>query len=163
MDSITKRTIEEDISLRHSAPSLWEVKKREPEIRQVYGHFLPPAHRKLVKGLVAKDFNFPPAYHDASNSLGLYELCEIGERLDLDTSVSVADSIQMRPEKEGAIVYTPYFNGYYVNESAYQILKHCANKVNVESIVIMSGLRVECVLEFLARALTLGIVDVCPS
>lgn len=163
MESIAKTTIQEDLRLQDSSPSLWQIQKREPEIRQIYGHFLPPCHRKLVGVLVAKDFNFPPAYHDASNVLRLRELYEIGGRIGQDTIVSLDTSIKIRPEEEGAVVYTPYFNGFYVNDSAYQILRCCASEKRIEKIASASGIDLDAVLEFLARALTLGIVNVCPS
>jgi hypothetical protein len=163
MERTPRMTMQEDISLQDPSSSLWEIQKRKPEIRQIYGHFLPPSHRELVKGLVAKDFNFPPAYYDASNMPRLHELYEIGERIGPDTIVSLSNSIKIRPEEEGGIVYTAYFNGFYVNDSAYQILKCCASKEKVEKIVSTLGIDLDTVLEFLARSLTLGIVNVCPS
>lgn len=160
MANLVRKTIQEDISLRCPSSLLWELKKREPEIRQIYGHFLPPFHRKFVRGLVAKDFNFPPSYHDASGLSKIEELYEIGDRIGPDTIVSLDNSIKIRPEKEGAIVYTPYFNGFYMNKSAYEILRHCTSKAKVRDLVSQSGLDLETVLKFLVRALTLGIVNV---
>lgn len=163
MANLAQKTIQEDISLRCSSSSLWELESSTPEIRQIYGHFLPPYHRKLVRGLVAKDFNFPAAYHDASGLSKLDELYEIGERIGPNTIVSLSDSIKIRPEEGGAVAYTPYFNGFYMNEPAFQILKCCVGKAKVEGIVSLLGLDLETVLKFLARALTLGIVNVYSS
>ncbi len=160
-ESITKLTIQEDMMLCDPSRSLWNVKEGEPEIRQIYGHFLPPFHRALGRGLVAKDFNFPPASNDASGLYTLDELHEIGGRIGLNTIVSLCDSIKIRPEEWGATVYTPYFNGFYMNETAYQIIRCCAGKAKVEDIVTQLVLDLETVLKFLARVLTLGIVDVC--
>lgn len=160
IDSITKLAIQEDMMLRDPSLSLWKVEENEPEIRQIYGHFLPPFHRELGRGLVAKDFNFPPASHDTSGLYKLDELHEIGERIGPNTIVSLNDSIKIRPEEGGAIAYTPYFNGFYMNETAYRIIRCCAGKAKVEDIVTQLVLDLETVLKFLARALTLGIVNV---
>ncbi len=163
MTSLTKMVIQEDISLQDSSALLWKLKKERPDIRQIYGHFLPPVHRKLVKGLVAKDFNFPPAAHDSTILYGLEELYNIGDRIGPDTLVSLNDSVKIRAEKSGAIAYTSYFNGFFMNESAHQILKCCACGSKVEQIVNRTGVDLETILKFLARALTLGIVHVSLS
>lgn len=163
MTSLTKRTIREDISLRSPSSSLWEFEKIKPEIRQIYGHFLPPSHRKFVRGLVAKDFNFPPAYHNVPDSHGLNEQYKDGERITADTIISINNALKIRAEREGAIVYTPYFNGFYMNQSAYQILKRCEHGTPVKNIMSTLELDPKSVLEFLARALTLGIINVHTS
>jgi len=165
MDSLTKKVIKEDTSLQRSSSSLWQLQKSKPEIRQIYGHFLPPYHMKLVKGLVAKDFNFPSAYHAAANLSQLDELYAIGEKLAPDTTVWRNDSIKIRPERDGAIVYTPYFNGFYINKSAYEILECCNGdgKVSINNISSKLGYAPGTVINFIARALTLGLVNVCPE
>jgi len=106
MPVLTTTTIEEDIALEDPSASRWEIKRHEPEIRQIYGHFLPPPHRGLVRGLVAKDFNFPPPRQRSANALGLDELHEISERIGNDTVVSLSHRIRVRPEGKGAVVYT---------------------------------------------------------
>jgi len=118
MDSHTKKVMIEDVSLNAPSASLWQLHENKPEIRQVYGHFLPPYHMVLVdRGLVAKDFNFPSAYHASANLSELNELCETGEMFKPNTIVRFNDSIKLRDEKKGAIIYTPYFNGFYINKS----------------------------------------------
>jgi hypothetical protein len=163
MVSLTKKSIKEDLNLQNSSSSLWELANNKPEIRQIYGHFLPPVHRKFVRGLVAKDFNFPPASHDTSGLCNSDELFESGDRISSNTIVLLNDSIKIRPEKDGAIVYTPYFNGFYMNETAYQIIRFCVRKTIVDDIVSQSSLDLETVSKFLARALILGIVNVCDA
>lgn len=161
MESLTKNVMDEDVSLRESSSMLWELKNDKPEIRQVYGHFLPPNYMKLVdNGLVAKDFNFPAAYHSAV-SLRLNQIYMAGEKLTAGTAVQINGSIKMRTEKDGAIVYTPYFNGFYLNNKAYEILKCCQKKTSIDEIASKLGCDVDTVREFLVRALILGIVDVC--
>lgn len=170
MSSITKKmgkttgfTIKADLTLFDPSPVLWEIDEAEPEIRQIYGHFLPPAHRRFDRGHVAKDFNFPPAYHDSSNLRRLTEGSEIEYGITCNSIVSLCDSIKIRAEGEGAIVYTPYFNGFYVNNRAYTILKYCQNKVTVDSIITKSGFDPEIIIEFLTRTLALDIINVYSS
>ena len=163
MDSLTKKAIKEDLTLQRSSSSLWQIQKSKPEIRQIYGHFLPPYHMKLVKGLVAKDFNFPSAYHTVANLFQLDELYMIGKKLTPATTISRNHSIKIRNERNGAIVYTPYFNGFYMNKSAYEMLEYCDGKVSINNISSELGYALETVINFIARALTLGLVNVCPE
>lgn len=159
MDSLTKKVIKEDTSLWRSSSSLWGLQRSKPEIRQIYGHFLPPFHMKLVKGLVAKDFNFPSTYHAPVSLFHLNELYEI--RLTPESVISINHSIKIRTEREGVIVYTPYFNGFYMNKSAYEILRCCDGKMSIYDIVLELGCDSESVIDFIARTLTLGLANVC--
>jgi hypothetical protein len=161
MASLTKRAVREDVSLQRPSDALWKFQKGKPEIKQIYGHYLPPHHMKLVKGLVAKDFNFPAPYHATVDLSKLNELYAVGEKLTPESVVSMSGSIKMREEKDGAIVYTSYFNGFYMNRSAYEILKCCKDKVPINSIASKLGYDIRTIMEFLARALMLGLVDVC--
>jgi len=161
MASLISKTLKEDVDLLKPSSSLWRLSRSKPQIKQIYGHFLPPYHRKLVRGLVAKDFNFPAAYHAVVNSSDLDELYAIGKKLSPNTIVSISDSVKIRAEKNGgAVVYTRYFNGFYMNESAYEILKCCKDKVSVAGIVSEIGFDLETVSDFLARTLILGIINV---
>lgn len=161
MTSLTKRAVTEDVSLRTPSKSIWKFQKCKPEIKQIYGHYLPPYHTILVKGLVAKDFNFPAPYHATVNLSKLNELFAVGEKLSPETIVSKNGFVKIREEKDGAIVYTSYFNGFYMNKSAFEILKCCKDKVSINSIASKLGYDVRIVMEFIARALMLGIIDVC--
>ena len=162
MDSHTKKVMMDDVSLNAPSASLWQLQENKPEIRQVYGHFLPPYHMELIgRGLVAKDFNFPSAYHASANLSELNELYETGEMFKPDTIVRINDSIKIRDEKDGAIIYTPYFNGFYINTSAREILECCNGEVSIGSIIQKLRYDQETVIDFLARVLTLGLVNVC--
>jgi hypothetical protein len=159
----TKETIEEDIRLQDSSSLQWDIQNDGPEIKQIFGHFLPPAHRMLVKGLVAKDFNFPPAYHKCSNAFNIEQLYELGENIDGDIIVSLNDLVRIRDEREGAIVYTPYFNGFYLNAIACDILKCCEKHIRVAAIASKLDMDVEVVSKFISRAITLELVNASTS
>jgi hypothetical protein len=161
MNNLMKKVMVEDVRVWNPSTLLWRLEESKPEIRQIYGHFLPPYHMKLVNdGLVAKDFNFPAAYHTFIGLSELNELFEIGEKLKSDTIMQLNDFIKIRVEETGAIVYTPYFNGFYVNRSAYKILECLKVKMSIDDIVSKSGYNFETVVDFLARILALGIVNV---
>lgn len=156
----TKETINEDVSERTSSASLWNLEDECPQIRQIFGHFLPPHHMQMVEGLVAKDFNFPAAYHRAAIACTLAKLHALGAELSEDTVVTVDSAIEVRKETGGAVLYTPYHNGFFVNSIGHQILEKCRTAVPVRSIVEQLSLECSQVIEFLARALTIGLVQV---
>lgn len=160
MNSRTEKTVSEDIILERSSCLLWDLQRNRPEIRQIYGHFLPPYHMKLVNGLVAKDFNFPSTYHAPANLFQLNELYRIGEKLTLEAIVSINHSIKIRTETEGAVVYTPYSNGFYMNKSAYEIFKCCNDGMSIGEIAFELGYDPRSVIDFVARVLTLGLINV---
>jgi hypothetical protein len=160
MTPLTEKTMQEDIGLCDGSQSLWDFKSDEPAIKQIYGHFLPPQHMKIVDGLVVKDFNFPAAYHRAPHVCTLGELHMIGESLSPESIISLDRSVIMREERDGVVLYTPYFNGFFANKVAADILMACAAKTAVRSIASQLDLAYSTVLEFIARALTLGIIEV---
>jgi hypothetical protein len=160
MYDLVKRAVEEDVALHKPSRSLWRVSRSEPEIRQIYGHFLPPYHRLLVKSLVAKDFNFPAAYHAAVNLSRLKQLYRIGERLDPETTIAVNHGIRVRIEEHGAIVYTPYFNGFYMNREAVEIWNCLEDGMSILSTATKLGLPLKTVTALITRMLMLGLVDV---
>jgi hypothetical protein len=166
MVNVIKNAIQEDTSLHRSCAGLWEVKKTRPEIRQIYGSFLPPLHLKTAEGLVAKNFAFPPdGVKSKMVSLSIDkntmdQLYAIGERIQPKSFVSIDCSVKIRPESHGAVVYTSYCNGFYLNEVAYKILKLCGHKTSVERIASELGYNIKTVIDFLVSALVLGIVNV---
>jgi hypothetical protein len=158
-DNSVQKTLKEDISLCASSKTLWQLDENEPDIKQIYGHFLPPLHRNLVEGIVAKDFNFPAAYHAANNLNKLIELYVKHFELKPSNIISLNPSIKIRKEKERAVVYTQYFNGYIVNKPAYKLLKCCEDEISVMDVASKSGYRLDLVKEFLTRALMLGLIN----
>lgn len=165
MKSLTKQTLKKDIRMKDPCHKIWNYRSSKPEIRQIYGHFLPPYHMKIVKGtgLVAKDFNFPSAHHSVAELSQLCILYGQGEKIKKDTVVSINDSIKIREEKNGAIIYTPYFNGFFLNKAAWKILNYCREKITIGKITLNLGYTIDIVSDFIARALTLGIIDVYPE
>lgn len=161
MSSLTKKALDDDTSLHNSSFSLWDLKNEEPVIKQIFGHFLPPNHMKIAKGLVAKDFNFPSAYHASENGYDLDDLYEIGRKIDSNTIVCQDDSIKIRPEKHGAIAYTPYYNGFFINKSGYEIIKLCRNDIALKEINPKVENEMDTIIEFVARAITLELLHVC--
>jgi len=122
---------------------------------------------KTTDGLVAKDFAFPadaviPKMKSLSIDGSMMEqLYAAGEKIKAESFVAIDGSTKIRPERRGAVVYTSYFSGFYVNEAAYKILKLCNDKVRVEQIASELGYSVDEIIDFLARTLALGIVNVC--
>lgn len=159
IDNSVRKTIREDISLCNSSKVLWQLHSDEPDIKQIYGHFLPPLHRNLVEGLIAKDFNFPSAYHAAKNLNKLLELYAKRFELRPECIISLNPSVKLRIEEKGAVVYTQYFNGYYVNQLAYEILKCCEDEISVMDVASKSGYQLNSVKDFLTRILILGLID----
>jgi len=161
VNSLTSQTMQEDVTLRQSSEDLWETSDGGPEIRQIFGHFLPPQHMKIVDGLVAKDFNFPAVYHSARDVCSLACLHSIGEKLNATTAVALAPGVVIREEPSGAVLSTPYHNGFWVNTRGAEILGKCRELTNVEDLATATrGLEFEKTLIFIARCVTLGIINV---
>jgi hypothetical protein len=163
MISLTRNAIAEDISLLKPSSSLWRIGDNTPEIRQIFGHFLPPYHFKVTdgsSGLVAKDFNFPPPRDICSDSLEIQEMYDLGERLTLDTCVSLDPSVKIRGEEGGAVIYASYGNGFFANRIGREILHRCQEGSSLRVIASESGCDPEIVTQFVARTVTLGIVSV---
>jgi len=160
-----KKSIEQDAKLNSSSSLLWKFGSKKPEVRQIYGHFLPPSHMEVVKkiGLVAKDFNFPAAYHAHQTKESLKRLYTIGKEISENTIVSINNRIKVRQDGDGAIVYTPYFNGFYLNKLAYEIIASCEKKTKVKNIAKKLGVALESIVEFLTRIFTLEIINVYPE
>ena len=157
---LSNGSINDDVVLLDSSPLLWDINTEVPEIRQIFGHFLPVEHRKLIRDMIAKDFNFPPAYHDDSNTTDTIENNDILPEIDPETIVEINHKEKIREDGDGAVLYTSYFNGFYMNKSAYQVLKCCTDIVKVKDIVSSTGIGLDIVLKFLRKAQTLGILNV---
>jgi len=160
MELLTKETLMSDVELRHGSSNCWGLNAKSPDIRQIYGHFLPPQHMQIVDGLVAKDFNFPAAYHRVICTCTLDELHALGTKLSADSVCIVADSVDIREESDGAILYTSYHNGFYVNDLGRKILEQCQKAVSLGSIARQLSLKCSQVLEFIARTMTIGVVQI---
>jgi len=153
--------IEEDISIASSTEALWQVTSSKPEIKQIYGHFLPPIHMKRVNGIVAVDFNFPPAYHKPDSEIGVINASLDGQILiDSTTKVYINKSIRIRPEKDGAVVYTCYFNGFFINTIGYEIINYLSNGYPIAKVAKETKYDINLISNFVARLLALGIVQV---
>lgn len=112
-----------------------------------------------VNGLVAKDFNFPAAYHRAKGG-GADNICALDQDCSESSFFLLDDSVKVRREGEGAVLYTSYHNGFYVNGAGMRILDLCREGMSVREIIEKLSLDCSRVLEFLARALTIGVVQV---
>jgi hypothetical protein len=67
-------------------------------------------------------------------------------------------AVRMRAEGDGAVLSTPYHNGFYVNPTARAILERCKARTSLAALLSSVGPERDGVLAFLARALTLGVV-----
>ena len=139
----------------------WYVDTAALAVRQIYGHFLAPRLMEAVKsGLVAKDFNFPSAYH-AATGRSLEEVLQDVAGLSVYSLLRVADGVRIRPESEGAVIYTPHFNGYYVSKHGALILEllHGA-RTQLSLLVDRIPFDIDEIKDFVGSLLVLGIVDV---
>jgi hypothetical protein len=131
-----------------------------PEVRQIYGHFLAPCLLQASeRGLVAKDFNFPAAYHAATGRSLQATLATI-DALGPDSRVQLACGVRVRPEDDGAVLYTPHFNGYYVNQLGAELVDTAHRSTRIAQMSAAVGLDVVATTEFVAELLLLGILDV---
>lgn len=153
-------SVETGVTLLDPTRKLWEIGSGKPEIRQIYGHFLAPRLMEAVKsGLVAKDFNFPSAYHAATGRSLEAVLAEI-ESLEPAMTVCLVEGIRIREEDEGAVVYTPHFNGYYLNHLGREVLGLAAAATTLSSLAECTLLDIDEIKDFIAELMMLGIVDV---
>ena len=148
------------VALLEPGNALWTVGDDTPIVRQIYGHFLAPRLMKAVKsGLVAKDFNFPSAYHAATDRSLETVLAEI-ESLEPATTVCIVEGVRIREEDEGAVVYTPHFNGYYLNHLGREVLGFAAEATALSSLAECTSLDIDEIKDFIADLMVLGIVNV---
>lgn len=155
-----ENVIEEDTSVVPEKESLWHLVSDKPEIKQIYGHFLPPIHMKKVKGIVAVDFNFPAAYHAIDSEFSEINANLGGKiRIDSATKVRLNKSVRIRQEKNGAVVYTPYFNGFFINSVGYKMINSLSDACPLAKVAEVMKIEVDLVFVFVARLLSLGIVN----
>lgn len=161
-DSVLHQIIKEDVSTLSSSKTLWEISKDKPEIKQIYGHFLPPLHKKMVKGLVAIDFNFPASYHSIDKEDSKYLNKYYNDRFQLSPheKFHINKSVRIRPDPNGAIVYTSYFNGFFINEIGYRIIKRLSDNISIAKIYEELNCDKKSFMEFVSRLLALGILHV---
>jgi hypothetical protein len=147
--------------LREPTILLWDIKGDAPHICQIYGHFLAPRLMEAVKSsLVAKDFNFPSAYH-AATGRSLEEVLEDVAGLSASSCLRVADGVRIRVESEGAVIYTPHFNGYYVNNHGVLMLELLRDAgAQLSLLVDRTPFDIDEIKDFIADLLVLGIADV---
>jgi len=140
--------------------SLWVINPDEPLIRQIYGHFLAPQLMEAVQsGLVAKDFNFPSAYH-AATGRSLEAVLEDIKNLEPSSTVRLAAGVRIRDDNEGCILYTPHYNGYYANELGRKVLESVSNSSSLSFLVKHIPLDIDKIQDFISELLVLGVVDV---
>lgn len=154
-----RKIIGEDTKLAQPSRSLWELSADKPEIRQIYGHFLPPMHRMKANELIAVDFNFPPTYHAANtrNGRGLP-----GVRPTPFTPLRISRNVRMRFERGGFVVYTPYFNGFFVNGAGARVVRQLFKRNTIAKAAEELGCDADIVGTFVTRLAALGIVDAAP-
>lgn len=139
---------------------LWNVASSTASIRQIYGHFLAPRLMEAVRsGLVAKDFNFPSAYH-AATGRNLEEVLEDIALISESTRFSLSRGVRVRSEAEGVIIYTPHFNGYFANTMGALILEALRSRVQLPLVAETTGFDIDEIKDFIADLLVLGIADV---
>lgn len=148
------------VDLRESERRLWDVAEGVPVIRQIYGHFLAPRLVEAVRsGLVAKDFNFPSAYH-ASTGRSLESVMQEIAALSPLTRLRIGAGVHVRSESCGAVVYTPHYNGYYVNGNGLLILKALQVPSEFARVAASLPVSVEAIKEFVGLLLLVGIAEV---
>lgn len=156
---LSETAVRSSTGLRAPAADRWDVGPA-PAVRQIYGHFLAPNLLEASgRGLVAKDFNFPAAYHAATGRSLEATLAEI-DALTPGSRVQLACGVRVRPEDDGAVLYTPHFNGYYVNELGAELVNAACGLTRIAELSASVGLDIDATSEFVAELLLLGIVDV---
>ena len=154
-----KEIIVNDIKLVPSSRDLWNVDDLDPYIKQIYGHFLSPQHMQYVSGLIAKDFNFPAAYHKPQKEYLLSELVEKYVASLNGAEISIKKDVSIRLEDNGGVIYTAYHNGYFTNLIGASILENL--KLDTTLQVIRgkySGLK-KGLDHFIAKLFILDIID----
>lgn len=153
-------SIEVGVTLLDPTRTLWEIESEKPEIRQIYGHFLAPQLLEAAKsGLVAKDFNFPSAYH-AVTGRSLEAVLEDIKNLEPTSTVRLAEGVHIRDDNEGCTIYTPHYNGYYTNELGRMVLESVSNLSSLSCLAEHISLDIDEIKDFIAELMVLGIVNV---
>jgi len=116
----------------------WSVNEETPEIRQIYGTYLPAYYMIYLREYmhVTSFHANPHAHHDTngyirSKLLSLKipkEMIEnIISKINKAEKFILSRGVKIRKETNGAIIYTPQHNIYYLNEKGYKILDKVEN------------------------------------
>jgi len=157
---VLNNAIDEDIETVSSSEAAWEMSSLTPEIKQIYGHYLPPVHMRKVNGIIAVDFNFPPPYHTANpEDLQFIDDLFTDKKMKINSHFKfrLNKSIRMRADHDGAVIYTSYYNGFYVNSIGYKIIKLLTDDKPIVKVAEMLQMEIDKVIAFVARLLTLGV------
>jgi hypothetical protein len=116
----------------------WSVNEETPEIKQIYGTYLPAFYLIYFREYmhVTSFHANPHAHHDTngymrSKLLSLKiprEMIEnIISRIGKAEKFILSKGVKIRKEINGAVIYTPQHNIYYLNEKGYKILGKVVN------------------------------------
>ena len=170
--TLAENIIKRDIHAHESSRLAWSIPQNKPCLKQIYGTFFPPYHMKYASIYVKSVHSNPHAHHDTNGYIksklesmniteeNLESFISLGEKLKRDSLPFVRDELKIREENEGVSIWTPYHNGFYINEIGYKILKCCDGKHKMAGIASFIGCDMETIKEFLLRLVASRIIDV---
>ena len=116
----------------------WSVNEETPEIRQIYGTYLPAFYLIYLREYMhVTSFHADPHAHHDTNGYMRSKLLSLKipkemigniiSKINKAEKFILSRGIKIRKETSGEVIYTPQHNIYYLNEKGYKILDKVVN------------------------------------
>lgn len=169
---IGEKIILEDVKGQKSSKNVWNIPDDVPSIKQIYGTFFPPYHMKYFEQYIKHVHSNPHAHHDTNgyiqskiesmniNQEQFDNFLTLCESITIDTKGLLKEDIKTRNEKSGAVIWTGYHNGFFVNKKGKQVLELCDGKHALVEIADTLKSSIAEIKAFLIRLIAFGIINV---